>query len=79
MIRFCLLCANFVTNSYKNKKSTEKQSCKGLFILAELPIVWLLIGSDNIYNGEVNGEFAKHIIVHNWLTQNQTSLKIFLN
>ncbi len=33
----------------------------------ELPMVWLIIGSDNIstYNVEVNGAFAMHVIVHN--------------
>ncbi len=37
------------------KQETLKETCKELFIWTELPIVWLIIGSDNIFNIEVNG------------------------
>ena len=53
----------------KKKQAILKQSCKDLFIWTELPIVWLIIGSDNIFNIEVNGALAMHVIVHNLLTQ----------
>ena len=44
------------------KKEILKQSCEDLFILAEVPSVRLIIGSDNIFNKEVSGTFA-HIRV----------------
>ena len=52
------------------------QSCKDLFIWIELPIVWLIIRSDNILNMDVNGELAIHVIVHNSLL-NAKSLSKF--
>ena len=53
-----------------------RQSCKDLFILAELPIAWL-IRSDNIFNIEVNGAFVINMIVHNSLKQIQNRLKFW--
>ncbi len=47
------------------KQQIIKHSCKDMFILTELSIVWLIIGSDNIFNTEVNGAFAVHIIEDN--------------
>ncbi len=47
----------------------RSKSCKDLFILAELPVVWLFVWSDNIFNIEVNGGFAIHILIYNSLTQ----------
>ena len=45
-----------------------KQSCKDLFIRTELPIVWVTIRSDNIFNiEEVNGALAMDVILHNSL------------
>ena len=63
----------FVLICWQSDKKQEilKWSCKDLFIMAKLPIKWLIIGSDNIFNIQVNGSFAIHIIVHNSLTQNQ--------
>ncbi len=57
------------------KQEILKQSCKDLFIWTELPIVWIIIGSDNIFNIEVNGVLAMHVIVHNSLTENRNKLK----
>ncbi len=56
-----------------------KQELQGLVCFAELPIVRLLIGSDNIVNIEDNnGPFAKRIIiVHNLVTQNRNRLKFW--
>ena len=45
------------------KQEIPKQSCKDLFIWTELPIVWLIIGSDNIFNIDVNRALAMHVIV----------------
>ncbi len=59
----------FGGKTIKNKKFM-KQSCKNqgfIFILAETPLVWIVIASDNIFNIEVNGAFAIHMIVHNLL------------
>ena len=50
------------------KQEILKQSCKDHFIWTELPIVWLIIGSDNIFNMEVNEALAMYVIVHNSLT-----------
>ena len=51
-------------SSHKNKKSWSRvaRTC----LLAELPIVWIIIGSNNIYNIELNWPYAIHIpvIVH---------------
>ena len=38
----------FGSKVIENKKNL-KQSCKYLFVMAELPIVWLIVGSDNIF------------------------------
>ncbi len=40
------------------KQEILKQSSKGFSIWTELPIVWLIIGSDNIFNIEVNEALA---------------------
>ena len=45
------------------KQKILKQSCKDLFIWTELPIVWLIIGSDNIFNIEVNEALAIHSLM----------------
>ena len=58
------------------KQEILNQSCKELFILAELTIV--SVGSDNIFNIEVNGGFAINMIVHNSLTQNKNRLTIWI-
>ncbi len=50
------------------KQEILNESCKGLFIWIELPIVWLVIGSDNIFNIEVNGALAMHVIACAQLT-----------
>ena len=52
-----------------------KQSCQDLFILAKLPIVWLIIGCYNNFNIEICGDFALHILMYNWWTQNWNRLK----
>ncbi len=57
------------------RQQSLKQSCKDLFILAELPIVWLIIESDNIFS-IVNGAFAIDMILHNMLTQNRNNEKL---
>ncbi len=50
-----------------------RQSYKDLFILAELPI-----GSDKIFNIDLNGALKMHIIiVHNLLMQTWNRLIIF--
>ncbi len=51
----------FVLIWWQTDKKHEilKQGCKDLFIWTELPIVWLIIWSDNIFNIEVNG-----VLVH---------------
>ena len=50
---FCLLLfvnfGYFVICSKVIKQEILKQSYKDLFVLAELPIAWLIIGSDSIY------------------------------
>ena len=51
------------------------QSYKDLFILTELPIIWIIIWSDNIFSIEINGAFAIYIIVYNLQLQNQKRLK----
>ena len=48
----------FVLIWCKLLKKILKQSCKDLCIWTELPIVWLIIGSDNIFNIEVNEALA---------------------
>ncbi len=58
------------------KQEILKQSCKDLFIWTELPIVWLIIGSDNIFNIDVNGALAIHILMQNSLMQNWKKAKI---
>ncbi len=60
------------------KQEILKQSCEDLFIWTKLPIVWLIIGSDNIFNIEVNGTLAIHFFVHYSLTQNQNKLKFWI-
>ncbi len=52
------------------KQEIQKQSCKDLFIWTELSIKFDRIrsDSDNIFNIEVNGALAIHIIVHNLRT-----------
>ncbi len=47
----------FVLILWQTDKKQEilKQSCRDLFIWTELPIVWLIIGSDNVFNIQVNG------------------------
>ncbi len=67
----CLFCFCFVfidlvaIKHWQTGKSQKilKQSCKHLFILTELPIIWLIIGSNNIFNIEVNGALGIHVIV----------------
>ncbi len=61
--RFWLFCIWWQTD----KKKILKQSCKDLLVWTELPIVWSIVGSDNIFNIEVNGALAihVHVIVHN--------------
>ena len=60
-------------NGKKNKKSWVATT---LSILVELPIVWLIIRSDNILNIHVDG--ALQYTVHNLLTQNQNMLKFWI-
>ena len=57
------------------KQETLKQNCENLFIWTELPILFvcLIIGSDNIFNIEVN------VIVHNSLMQNWNNLKFWIS
>ena len=57
------------------KQEIQKQSSKDLFIWTLLPILWLIIGLDNIFDIEVDGTLAICVIVHNSLTQNQNRLK----
>ncbi len=47
------------------KQEILKQSCKDLYILVELPIVLLIIGSDSIFNIDINGAFATNMNVRN--------------
>ncbi len=70
----------FVLIWWKIDKNQEilKQSCKDLLIWTKLPIVWLIVGSDNIFNIEVNRALDIHVIVHNSLTQNQNRLKSWI-
>ena len=71
----------FVLIWWQSDKKQEilKQTCKDyLFILAELPIVWLIIRSDNIFNIEADGAFAINMIVHNPLTKNWNRLKFWI-
>ena len=42
-----------------------------MLIWTELPIVSLIIGSDNIFDREVNRALAMHVIVHNLLIRNR--------
>ncbi len=60
------------------KQEILKQSCKDLFIWTELSIFWLIIGSDNIFNIDINGALAIHIIVQNSLTQDRKRLKFWI-
>ncbi len=60
------------------KQEILKQSCKDLFICIELPIVWI-IGSNNIFNIEVNGALLIHVIVHNSLMQKRNGLKFWIH
>ena len=47
----------FVLIWWQSDKKQEilTQSCKDLFILAEIPIVWLIIGLNNIFSIDVEG------------------------
>ncbi len=59
------------------KQQIPKQSYKDLIMLAELPTVWLIIRSYNIFTIEVNGAFAINMVVHNSLImQDWNKLKI---
>ena len=60
------------------KQEILKKSCKDLFIWTELTIIWLIIGSDNVFKIEVNRALAIHVIVHNSQTQNWNRLKLDL-
>ncbi len=74
-VRFCLFCIDFVTKVIK----TQEILSKDLFILAELPIVWLITPCNNIFTIiEVNGALAIHVIVHKLLMQNWTKLKFWI-
>ena len=55
-----------------------KQSCNDLLILAELAMLWLIIGCDNIFTISVNGGICIDVIVHNSLTQNRNRLKFWI-
>ena len=46
-------------------------------VWTKLPIVSLIIRSNNIFNIKVNGALVIHIIMHNSLTQNWNRLQIF--
>ncbi len=59
------------------KQEILNQSCKALFILTELVIIWLIVGSDNFFNMEVNGALAIHVIAHNSLTQSRKRLNFW--
>ena len=49
-----------------------------MLIWTELPIVSLIIRSDNIFDIEVKKALAMHVIVHNLLTQNRNRLKFWI-
>ena len=78
MFIFCLFCIDLVIMQCNKKQEILKQSCKDLFILVVPSILWLIIGPNNIFNIDVNGLFAIHIIVHNSLKQNQNRLKFWI-
>ncbi len=68
----------FIRLQTDKKQEILKHNCKGFFIWTKLAIVWVIIGSDNIFNTEVNGVLAIHFIVHNSLMQNQNKLKFWI-
>ena len=71
----------FVLIWWQTDKNQEilKHCCKNLIIWTNLPIAWLIIGSDNIFNMEVNnGALAILMIVHNSLSQNWNRLKFWI-
>ncbi len=51
-------------------QTDQKQEQSKLQGPVYLPIIWLIIGSDNIFYIEVNGKLAIHVIVHKSPTQN---------
>ncbi len=60
------------------KKQIIKHSSKDFIILTELPIVWLIIGSDDIFNKEVIWPFAINIdCAQLGITQNRNELKFW--
>ncbi len=48
----------FVRQKSDKKQEILKQSCNDLFILAELPIVWRIIRSDNIFNIIISSQWG---------------------
>ncbi len=64
---FWLFCNNLEAKWWK--PIHPEAELQDLFILAEVPIVWLITGSDNIFNIEINRHlhFANNMIVHNLL------------
>ncbi len=75
--RSWLFCIDLWTKSIRNKKSLRRVARTCLFWY-KIPIVWLLIGSNNIFNIESNETFAIYIIVYNSLMQTQKRLEFWI-
>ncbi len=76
ILDFGLFCSDLVANCMLKKRKILKQSCKDLFIWTELPNVWLIIGSNNIFNID---PLAIDVIVHNSITQNWNTLTSYVD
>ena len=70
----------FGSNLITSKKSWSRVARTCLFGQNSnclINFVWLIIGSDNIFNIEVNGASAIHVDVHNPLNPNRNRLKFW--